>query len=74
MTDSDNNTFVRITNKDIYDEIKALKSMIYKYEADNSEAHDSIRAQAGLHQWMIIGATGIACAGITWLASHLLGG
>ena len=38
-------TFIRITNQDIYNEIKVIKADLTKFRADNETQHDSITSQ-----------------------------
>ena len=59
-------TFIRITNQDIYNEIKAIKADLTKFRTDNETQHDIItsehsknKAEIDLVKYMAGGALSI---------------
>ena len=80
-------TFIKITNKDIYNKIETLATKesvdnlakkfdgmaksISESHECNAEDHEKINGTLGLYKWMIFGATGVALTAITWLWAHV---
>jgi hypothetical protein len=71
-------TFIKVTNKDIYDKLEALEVKVSKYcdsnEASlagicqkNEVAHTKIWGRISLQQWMILAALTIASTAIIWI-------
>ena len=66
-------TFIKITNRDIFNEIKELKELLNETITENKTDHSNIRASINLNRWMIYGAIAISTTGIGWFVLYLLG-
>ncbi|MEW6295974.1 MAG: hypothetical protein AB1467_06865 [Candidatus Diapherotrites archaeon] len=72
MKKNGSKTFVRITNKDIFNEIKAIKELLQETIKCNDEDHLKMIGKMGRVQLMAGGAIAIAAAVATWFISYIM--
>lgn len=78
MNNNGNKTFIKITNKNIYDKIEALEATVSSYcksneivitkmNGENNTTHAKIFGRINLLQWLILAALATASTAIVWL-------
>ena len=60
-------TFIKITNKDIFDKISALETEVRNYHGCNTNEHQKFIGKFNLQYWLIGAALTMAGYSILWL-------
>lgn len=68
-----NKTFIKITNKNIFDKLEIIEKSLIEFHEVNGKEHEKIKGSLVLQHWMILGALAMAGTAITWLWMHVSG-
>ena len=68
-----NNTFIKITNKDIFDKLEALGEEVKGYNEKNEIDHEKMKGRIKMQYWLIGAAMSVACYSIYCLWGFVVG-
>jgi len=68
-----NNTFIKITNKDIFDKLEALGLDVRKYNETNGIEHTQMKGSIKMQYWLIGAALSVSGYAVYWLWSVVSG-
>jgi|GEM_PF-2456945 len=68
-----NNTFIKITNKDIFDKLEALEETVRKFNSNGVNEREKLSGRITMNRWLVGASLTIAGYAVIWLWSVVSG-